>query len=220
MKITLLIVLFSLNLLSNSLAQAADKTIGILVFDGVLTSDITAPAEVFGVATKQSWFSDYNVKFINVVDQPSITTEEGLTIIVSGSIYDRHSLNTLIVPSSYNMAPLLDNKKLIEFIQTQEKHVDWLASNCSGSELLAKAGLLNGKNATTWAGGEADLQKKFPAVKVQTDINYVIDGNIVTSNGSVVSYVAALKLLSLMAGEKSSDEVFQALQMNRLTSKY
>ena len=220
MKKALLIVLFSLNLLSNNLAQAATKTIGILVFDGVLTSDITAPAEVFGIATKQSWFSDYKVKFINVVDQPSITTEEGLTIAVSGSIYDKHSLNALIVPSSYSMAPLLQNKNLIEFIQTQEKHADWLASNCSGSELLAKAGLLDGKNATTWAGGEADLQKKFPSVKVKSDTNYVVDGNIITSNGSVVSYAAALKLLSLMASEKSSNEVFEALQMGRLTNTY
>ena len=220
MKKTLLIVLFSLNLLSNNLAQAANKTIGILVFDGVLTSDITAPAEVFGIATKQSWFSDYNVKFINVVDQPSITTEEGLTIAVSGSIYDKHSLNALIVPSSYSMAPLLQNKNLIEFIQTQEKRADWLASNCSGSELLAKAGLLDGKNATTWAGGEADLQKKFPSVKVKSDTNYVVDGNIITSNGSVVSYAAALKLLSLMASEKLSNEVFEALQMGRLTNTY
>ena len=46
-------------------ASAAKKVIGILVYDGVLTSDVVGPAEVFGAATKQSWFTDYEVKMIS-----------------------------------------------------------------------------------------------------------------------------------------------------------
>lgn len=220
MKKLFLLALVTVTLSAHSMVQAASKTIGILVFDGVLTSDITAPAEVFGIATKQSWFTDYDVKFISVKDQPTITTEEGLTITVDSSINEKQSLNTLIVPSSYTMDPLLNNKELIQFIQSQENQVDWFASNCSGSYLLAKAGLLDGKQATTWAGGEEDLQKQFPAVKVQANTNYVLDGNILTSNGSVVSYAAALKLLSLMSNEKATDEVFETLQLGRLISSY
>jgi len=201
-------------------SHAAKKTIGIVVFDGVLTSDVTAPAEVFGAATKQSWFTDYDVKMIGITKSKTITTAEGLTLQVDGNIYDEHSLTVLLLPSSYDMDPLLKNKELIQFIQTQSSQVDWLASNCSGAYLLSEAGLLDGKKATTWAGGEADLQKQYPNVNVQFDTNYVIDGNIITSNGSLVSYTAATKLLSLMSSESLANEVFDALQMGRLITQY
>ncbi len=201
-------------------AYAANKIIGILAYDGVLSSDITAPAEVFGVATKQSWFNNYEVKIIGINKKDNITTEEGITITVDTSIDEATNLDALIIPSTYDMDPLLNNKHLIRFIQSQSKKVSWLASNCSGALLLAEAGLLDGKRATTWAGGEADFQKKYPKVFVQENKNYVIDGNIITSNGSVVSYTAAIKLLSLMSSEKLANEVFENLQLNRLVTSY
>jgi len=175
---------------------------------------------VFGVASKQSWFKDYDVKMISINDKTTITTEEGLTIKSDTNIDTVKNLSALIVPSSYTMEPLLKNKKLIQFIKTQGKKVEWMASNCSGSYLLAEAGLLDGKKATTWAGGENDFQKEYPTVSVQENKNYVIDGNIITGNGSVVSYTAAIKLLSLMSNKKLAQEVFDTLQLGRITSTY
>ncbi|MFT6388663.1 MAG: transcriptional regulator GlxA family with amidase domain [Cellvibrionaceae bacterium] len=215
-----LILTFALLTLLCNPAYAAQKVIGIIVYDGVLTSDITAPAEVFGVATKQSWFNNYEVKMIGINNQKMITTEEGLTIKVDSDITQAHKLSALIVPSSYDMQPLLKNKALISFIKKQASQVEWLASNCSGSYLLAEANLLNGKKATTWAGGESDLQKKYPSVLVQHNQNYVIDENIITSNGGTVSYIAAIKLLSLMSNKKLAQEVFGTLQMGRITNTY
>ena len=71
------------------------------------------------------------------------------------------------------MKPLLDNKLLIEFIANRAKTVDWIASNCSGAFLLGQAGLLDGKKATTWAGGEEDLEEAFPKIQVQWNKNVV-----------------------------------------------
>ncbi len=220
MKARFLVLFFIPFIFLSSHVHAAKKTIGILVFDGVLTSDVTAPAEVFGAATKQSWFTDYDVKMISVKDQSTITTAEGLKIAVDTDISKPQTLSVLIVPSAYDMKPLLNNKELIRFIQTQAEKVDWLASNCSGAYLLAESHLLDGKKATTWAGGESDLQKEYPKVLVQEDKNYVIDGNIITSNGSIVSYTAGIKLLSLISSESLAKEVFDALQMGRLVSRY
>ncbi|MGH1484914.1 MAG: DJ-1/PfpI family protein [Cellvibrionaceae bacterium] len=220
MKKILFIMMIAVATISSNPTYAAKKTIGILIYDGVLSSDITAPAEVFGVATKQSWFTDYDVKMISINNKKNITAEEGLTIATDTSIDEVQNLDALIVPSTYDMNPLLNNKKLIQFIQTQAKKISWLGSNCSGALLLAEAGLLDGKKATTWAGGEADFQKQYPKVKVQEDQNYVIDGNIITSNGSVVSYTAAIKLLSLMSSEKLAKEVFDNIQLSRLVKSY
>ncbi|MCG7496406.1 DJ-1/PfpI family protein [Vibrio sp. Of7-15] len=208
---TLLMTLMMFN------AEAADKRIGILVYDGVLTSDVTAPLEVFGVASRLTWFSDYEAITVSVKDQQNITTEEGLKIGVDTWIGDAPELDALILTSSYKMEPLIENSDLIGFIKSASQKADWMASNCSGAYLLAEAGLLDGKKATTWAGGEGDFQKDYPAVKVLTDQNLVVDDKFVTSNGSLVSYQAALKLLNLMSSESKAQEVANALQYSRFS---
>ena len=198
-------------------SHAANSKIGILVFDGVLTSDVTAPAEVFGAATKKAWFSSYEVVTIAASNNKAIKTEEGLKMVADYTIGDPIQLDVLIVPSSYKMTPLEQNKELIAFIKKQGSKVKWLASNCSGALLLAQAGLLDGKKATTWYGGEKELASSYPKVNVQYDQNVVIDGNLITSNGGAVSYQASLALLAKMTSPKFAQEISDAIQLPRLT---
>lgn len=200
------------------LSHGADKNIGVLVFDGVLTSDVTAPIEVFGMASRHSWFSDYNVIAINVKDGEYVTTNEGLVIKTQSHIGLNPKLDVLIVPSSYEMGPLIKNESLISFIKRTAQSADWMASHCSGAQLMAKAGLLKGKNATTWAGGESSFKRAFPEVNVVFDQNVVVDGNVMTSNGGVVTYEASLELLKHIAGKGKAKEVSEALQFNRISS--
>lgn len=197
----------------------AKKTIGIIVFDGVLTSDVTAPIEVFGVASKKSWFTDYEVVVINVGKEKEVETYEGLRMLVDSSISDSPKVDVLLVPSTYDMDPLLNNSNLISYIQDTAKQADWMASNCSGAFLLAKSGILDGKKATTWFGGEKELKDSFPSVKVQFDKNYVVDNKVITSNGGLVSYQAALALLSEIASPSKADEVAEALQYQRISHR-
>jgi len=210
-----LVLLFILSLGSTQ-ALAADKRIGIIVFDGVLTSDVTAPLEVFGVASKKSWFESYEVITINVSNSDHIVTEEGLNLLVDDHLKNRPAVDVLLMPSSYDMQPLLENQALLQYLRDTAKQADWMASNCSGAFVLAEAGLLTGKKATTWAGGEAGFQSDYPQVDVQFDTNYVIDGKVITSNGSLVSYQAAFALLEQMASSSKADEVREALQTQRL----
>jgi transcriptional regulator GlxA family with amidase domain len=210
------ILLVSITLYSFPLL-AADKRIGILVYDKVLSSDVTAPAEVFGVATRKSWFSNYEVLLIGVErDVPVVTTEEGIRLTVDKTIYDNPKLDALIVTSSYVMDTLFENKDLTKFLTEQAKSVSWLASNCSGAFLYAHAGLLDGYTATTWAGGEKQLQREFPKINVVEDRNVVVDRNRISSNGGIPSYQGALVLLAKMTSERKAKEVFETIQLNRL----
>ena len=201
-------------------SHAASAKIGIVVFDGVLTSDITAPIEVFGAASKKAWFSDYEVVVISATREKTITTEEGLTLIADRTIYDAPQLDVLLLASAYDMDPWLQNEALITFIKRQAQSSQWLASNCSGAFLLAKAGLLDGKRATTWAGGEKKLAKAYPAINVQYDQNVVIDKGVITSNGGPVSYQAAFALLARLSSKKYASEIAESIQFNRLEAAF
>ena len=172
--------------------------------------------EVFGAATKKSWFSAYNVVVISTSKNKTVLSEEGLTVVADKTIYDDLELDVLLVPSAYDMDDLIGDNKLISFIKKQGQSASWMASNCSGAFLLGEAGILDGKRATTWAGGEKELAKSYPKINVQFDQNVVVDGNVITSNGGPVSYQAAFELLAKLSSRKFSDEISESIQFNRL----
>lgn len=192
------------------------KKIGIIVFDGVLTSEIIAPAEVFGIAVEQEWFKDWSVEMINVENQNSIRTQEGIIIGADTTIEADGWYDVLIVPGGYDMDGLIANVTLEAFIKKHEEAEAWLSSNCSGAFLLASAGVLDGKQATTWFGGEASLQQQHPQIQVQFDAPVVVDSRRVTSNGSVVSYQSAIILLGKLSSADHAKEVYNTLALSRL----
>ncbi|MBK9925828.1 MAG: DJ-1/PfpI family protein [Anaerolineales bacterium] len=191
-------------------------TIGIVAFDGVLTAEVVGPAEVFGIAGKQDWFKNAKVLLIGINERPMIVTEEGLQLAVNATIADDLSLDVLLVPGGNDMSPLLENEALNAFIQKQEQDAQWVGSVCAGAFLLGNAGVLDGKQATTWFGGETSLQTQFPAIQVIHDQAVVIDKRRITANGGLVSYRAALILLGQLVGPDHAKEVYETLGMHRL----
>ena len=201
-------------------ASADSKKIGIIVFDGFLTSDVTAPLEVFGAATKHPWFSQYQVMLISTTRETTVVSEEGLAVVADATIYDPIDLDVVIAASAYDMAPVLANKALIQFIKNQQDQSQWFASNCSGAFLLAEAGLLDGKKATTWFGGEAELAEAYPKINVQYNQNVVVDSGVMTSNGGPVSYQSAFQLLAKLTNQKHADEIAEQIQFDRLATAF
>jgi transcriptional regulator GlxA family with amidase domain len=200
--------------------RSAAATIGILVFDGFLTSDVTAPVEVFGAASKKAAFSSYKVLLVAATRNKEVVSEEGLRVVADKTIYDDLKLDVLLAPSAYAMDRLLENKDLIGFIKKQSRSASWMASNCSGAQLLAEAGALDGKHATTWAGGEKQLAAAYPKIKVEVDKNVVVDDKVITSNGGPVSYQAAFELLARLSSPKFADEVSAQIQFGRLRGAF
>lgn len=190
-----------------------EKVVGILVFDDVLTSEVTAPAEVFGMAANQEWFKEWKVTLIGLENKAAITTAEGLRILPDTSIDEAPQVTALIVPGAYNLDLLLKNKKLMAFLKKHQSQ--WLASNCSGAFLLANSGALDGYRATTWFGGAPKLKASFQNVHVEEHQPVVLDRNRLTSNGGVVSYDAAFVLLGKLTSPKHAREIYDHLQAGR-----
>lgn len=189
--------------------------IGVVLFDGVLTSDVTAPLEVFGAAVASEAVENFEVVTI-APENKKIRTHEGITLVADYDIENAPALDVILVGSSYDMDVLLENKAFMAFIEERGAVADCVASNCSGAYVLAAAGLLDGLEATTYPGGELWLKVNRPSVKIRFNETVVIDGNAITSNGSMVSYAAAFALLEKLAGENTANEISELLYYDRL----
>lgn len=185
------------------------QTIGVIVFDDVLTSEVTAPVEVFTGAAAR-------VLLIGVERQPTIRTAEGITLTVDYTIADAPALDVLIVPGANDVDALMEHGALNEFIRRQAESAQYVASVCAGAFLLGSAGVLDGKHATTWRGGEASLQAQFPQIKVQYDTPVVSDQRVITANGGLVAYRAALVLLARLTSTEAARKVYDSLGIERI----
>lgn len=190
-------------------------TIGIIVFDGVLTSEVIGPAEVFAIASQSQDFQA-NVRLISLESQPTVRTDEGIRLGTDATITDDLALDVLIVPGGSDMTDLRQHAGLNAFIRQQETSAQWIGSVCAGAFVLGEAGVLDGKQATTWFGGETRLQEQFPAIHVVHDQPVVIDQRHITANGGLVSYRAALILLGRLSSPDHAHEVYQTLNLDRL----
>lgn len=191
-------------------------TVGIIVFDGVLTSEVVGPAEVFAIAGQQAGLEGTQALLIGVEAKPSIRTEEGLRLGVDATLANELELDALIVPGGNDMQELLENQQLSAFIRQHEQQESWIGSVCAGAFVLGQAGVLDGKQATTWHGGETKLQSQFPTVQVVHDKPVVVDDRRVTANGGLVGYQAALVLLGQLAGAEQARAVYDSLGLDRL----
>lgn len=212
--------IMSLGAVTAAFADDVPKTrIGVMLFDGVLTSDVTAPLEVFGSAIANETVDGLEVVTIATSAGP-VTTHEGLTLVADYSVQNAPELDVLLVGSAYDMDPVLANEAFMAFIQDRGQSADWLASNCSGAYVLAAAGFLNGVRATTYPGGEIWLKLNHPRVRIDINETVVVDKNVITSNGSMVSYAAAFELLRQVGGEKAADTVADNLYFARLARSF
>ncbi len=191
-------------------------TIGILLFDGFLSTEVVAPLDVF---TKKDASGKplFNVVLIGKRMDP-LTSEEGLTVVPDYTLQNAPELEVLIVPSSYHPEIQQKDTALLAFIAGQYETTKYMASHCAGAFLLAKSGVANDKKLVTYVTGGESLQTQFPKVLVQDDaLNMVVeDGKIISSNGNLVSYIASLKLLEKMSSASHRNYVEEAIYLDRL----
>jgi len=194
--------------------MSAEITVGIVVFDDVLIAEVVGPAEVFALANSDPLQT--RVLLIGVEPQQTIRTEEGVRLAVDATIADDLSLDVLLVPGGNDVSLLLEHDALNAFIQKHDASSQWIGSLCAGAFVLGSAGVLDGKRATTWFGGEEDLQDQFPAIQVQHDTPVVVDQRRITANGGLVSYRAALTLLGQISTLEHAHSVYQSLGIERI----
>ncbi|MFE5873450.1 GlxA family transcriptional regulator [Streptomyces roseifaciens] len=169
------------------------RTVLIVLFDDVQSLDVTGPAEVFAGAA--SWSGDpatYRVRTATLDGGP-VRTSSGLRVAPDHALHDAPAPHTLLVPGGEGTrAP---DPRLIGWLREHAPRAERVVSVCTGAFLLAAAGLLEGRRATTHWAFCAALAARFPSVRVEPDPIYVRDGNVVTSAGVTAGIDLALALV-------------------------
>ena len=176
-------------------------TIGLLMYNGVLQSEVIATSDVFSKPTEDGK-QLFNVVTIAETENP-ITTEEGMHFVPDYTFGNCPKLTALFVPSAYDMYAQLHNEKIVDFIKEKNMETEYTVSNCAGAQLIGKSGIADGKKIVTWIGGGEQLQKDYPKLKVQNDslVTFVRDGKFLSSNGNLASYISALELVEIMTNK-------------------
>lgn len=171
------------------------RTVGILLFNEVEVLDFAGPFEVFSLA--ENGASDKHFKVITIAEhQAPISARNGLKVIPDYNFANHSKIDVLIVPGGYGAEKIeIHNQTVIDWIIAQANLAELTLSVCTGALLLAKAGLLAGRSATThWM--DLDNLASYPDVKVITNTRYVDASddthNIVTSAGISAGIHASL----------------------------
>ena len=180
-------------------------TVGILIYDDVEVLDFAGPYEVFSVtrSLENPNYDDpcpFEIALISEYNR-KVTTVGGMRVIPKYNFEDCPELDILIVPGGLGERMEHGNPITHHFLKTQAKNVKTLASVCTGAFFLAKAGLLNGKRATTHFLSLDRLEQAFPDTEVVRDKRYVEDGGIITSAGISAGIDMSLYIVSKFLGE-------------------
>ena len=181
------------------------RTVGIVIYEDVEVLDFAGPYEVFSVARLEPGAAPVSERpySVSLVAQSTeiVTAAGGMRVLPDISFDDCPALDVLVVPGGWGSRREMSNETLLRFLKAQAASVSLLTSVCTGSLLLARAGLLDGRRATThWAALDL-MTESFPQVTVERDLHVVEDGNVLTSAGISAGIDMALRVIARQLGE-------------------
>lgn len=169
----------------------------IVVFDDVTMLDVAGAGEVFAEANR--FGADYRIKIASV-DGRDVTTSIGTRLGVTDALSSIESADTVVVAGSDNLPSRAIDPDLVEAVRSVAGRTRRLASVCTGSFVLAQAGLLDGRRATTHWHDVRLFARAFPEITVEPDAIFVRDGDVFTSAGVSAGMDLALALVEMDYG--------------------
>lgn len=178
-------------------AAGRSRVVVIVVFDDVTLLDVAGAGEVFAEANR--FGADYRLKIASV-DGRDVTTSVGTRLGVTDALSSIESADTIMVAGSDNLPRRAIEPELVEAVKSAAGRTRRLASICTGSFILAQAGLLNGRRATTHWHDARLFARAFPDIAVEPDALFVRDGDVFTSAGVSSGIDLALALVEMDYG--------------------
>ncbi|GKS85070.1 helix-turn-helix domain-containing protein [Acidovorax sp. SUPP1855] len=186
-----------------TISQPAPDTVAVVAFDGISPFHLSVPCLVFGEDRTARGAPRYRLRVCGVAPGP-MRTSAGFGIDVAHSLAVLRRAQIVVVPSwRENLAPA--PPELLSALRAAHRRGARIVGLCLGAFVLAEAGLLDGRAATThWALAQAFAQR-YPQVALRPEVLYVEDGTVLTSAGTAAGIDCCLHLLRQQHGAEAAN---------------
>lgn len=206
----------ALGLLGTALAQAEEptpqaaakktRTLGIVLYPKFELLDVYGPAEIFGNLPGK-------IKVVMVAQQAGpVTSAQGPQVIADHGFDDCPPLDMVLVPGGMGTLTEMKNATLLDWLKARSEPAEIVMSVCSGSALLAKAGLLDGHKATSNKVYFNIAEASGPKVNWVKKARWVDDGKWVTSSGVSAGIDMSLHVVERLFGTKAAESLANATE--------
>lgn len=180
--------------------------VALAITDAIPIFELAVPCEVFGIDRSDLADPWYELRLCAAEEGP-LSTTIGLRVDTQHGLEDLVNADTVIVPASSRSIQKQPPAALLEALQRAHMRGARIVSICSGAYLLAAAGLLEGRRATTHWMNALDFAHRFPGVLFDPDVLYIDDGDVLTSAGTGSAIDLCLHLVRLDHGAAVANEV-------------
>jgi transcriptional regulator GlxA family with amidase domain len=188
------------------------RTIGFVIFPGLQILDATGPIAAFEVGGRVAR-QPYAIRLF--ARQAGLVRSTSGVSLPAEAFAAAEGLDTLMVAGGDGTNAAAKDPAVLDFVRGQAGRVRRVASVCSGTFVLAAAGLLDGKRATTHWGRSADFAKAYPQVRLEPDRIFVKDGQVWSSAGITAGIDLALAMVAEDLGEPVAKRAAQPLVVYR-----
>ncbi|WGS49254.1 helix-turn-helix domain-containing protein [Paraburkholderia sp. D15] len=188
---------------------APRHVVAVIAFDRISPFHLSVPCVVFGEDRGAGGLPEFDFR-VCAAEPGTLTTTAGFSIAVTHGLDALDDADTIIVPS-WRDPDETPPAALLAALRAAHQRGAQLVGLCLGSFVLAAAGLLDGRPASThWAWAD-DFARRYPRVRLDPDVLYVDDGNVLTSAGTAAGLDCCLHVLRKLYGAETANYVARRL---------
>lgn len=181
--------------------SSSPRTLGVLLFEGFELLNVFGPCEAYGIRDLDGAF---NLTMVAAKPGP-VTSAQGPLAVAEFGFDDCPHLDLMLVPGGIGTRREAYRTSLISWLRTRAEQAELVTSVCTGAALLACAGLLDGRRATTNKRAFAWVQSQGPRVDWVRQARWVEDGKFATSSGVSAGIDMALAIIARLVGADAAD---------------
>lgn len=182
------------------------RRLGVVLFPRFELLDVFGPLEAFGM------LPDRFELLMVAAARGAVPSAQGPGAVADFGFNECPPLDLVLVPGGIGTRAEVKNEALLDFLKRSADHATRVISVCTGSALLARAGLLDGKRATSNKRAFKWVVEQGPAVNWVKQARWVEDGKFITSAGVSAGIDMALAIIARLEGRETADKVAAAME--------
>ena len=180
--------------------MASKRTLGVVLFEGFELLDVFGPLEMFGLAADH-----FEIRLISQTGGV-VASCQGPKSVCDDSFQSAPAIDVLLVPGGIGTRREVNNPVLLNWLKERSQQAEFVASVCTGSALLAKAGVLDGLRATSNKLAFAWASSQSEKVQWQKQARWVEDGKVFSSSGVSAGIDMALAVIAKLVSQQAAED--------------